>query len=160
MGVSFTVAGDPGLRAAARRQSITRTLCVGTGVVLVFGCAIGLTKLLAESQSFARSNTEQHSAEVESVNIVVASKRIEKGSKVDPADLREIRWPRDQVPEGAVREFKEAANLYATSSIPENLPVYLTALSQTPPAKGIQDLLPAGHRAITISVDSTTGIEG
>ena len=161
MGVSFTVAGDPGLRASVRRQTAKRTICIGAGFVLVFGCAVALTKLLAESQSFARSTTAADSQQpVDTVVIVATTKKIEKGEKIDSSKLREIRWPRDQVPEGALRTVDEALSLYATSSLAENQPLYRSALSKTAPIAGIQDLLPPGHRAITISVDATSGIEG
>ena len=94
------------------------------------------------------------------VLLVAPTKRIPKGTKLNASYLREINWPRDQVPEGAVRSINDVDGMFASAILPENQPVLRSSVAPNPPSQGISDLLPAGHRAITVEVNAVSGIEG
>lgn len=162
MGVTFTVMGDPTMRRAALRPHRFRIFFLAFGIFLVFGCAFALTKLLAESQSYARSTqpNEHEGRGHETVILVTATSRIDKGTKLSSTQLREISWPRDQVPQGALRNVDEGVNMYVTAPLEENQPILRSSISPSRPMSGIQDLLPPGSRAVTIPVNQTSSIEG
>lgn len=162
MGVTFTVMGDPSRRAALQRGRFVRMLCVTGGMVLLFAFVFLSVKFLTENQSFARSTAGNEGKDQlsDTVMLITATGKIAKGTKLTAQQLREVSWPRDQVPEGALRSFEEAVNMYATASLPENQPLLRTALSPNAPNFGISELLAPGHRAVTIAVNATTGIEG
>jgi pilus assembly protein CpaB len=94
------------------------------------------------------------------VLLVAPTSRVPKGLKLTAAYLREIHWPRDQVPEGAARSIGDLVGMYTTNTLPANQPIVRTAVSPNPPSYGIGELLPPGHRAVTIEVDAITGVEG
>ncbi len=95
-----------------------------------------------------------------SVVLVAPTTRVPKGTKITSSYLREVHWPRDRVPEGAIRNLQEAEGMFAAGALPANQPVLRSNLVSTPPSFGIGELLPQGHRAVTIDVDAITGVEG
>ena len=94
------------------------------------------------------------------VVLIAPISKLQKGTKLNSSNLREVHWPRDQVPEGAVRSLTEAVGMYSADSLNPNQPIVANTISPTPPTYGIGDLLPPGHRAVTIEVDAITGVEG
>lgn len=94
------------------------------------------------------------------VVLVAPTSRIPKGVKLTSGHLREVSWPRDQVPEGAVRSLNEIIGMYTADALPANQPIANGSVAVTPPTYGIGELLPPGHRAVTIEVDAITGVEG
>lgn len=95
-----------------------------------------------------------------SVVLIAPSSPVKQGAKLGSSMLREIYWDRDKVPEGAVRNVNDVVGLYAKVSLPAGVPVVRANLQSNAPSYGIQNLLPEGYRAVTISVDSTSGVEG
>jgi len=94
------------------------------------------------------------------VVLIAPISKLQKGTKLNTTNLREVHWPRDQVPEGAVRSLTEAIGMYSANTLNPNQPIVSNTISPTPPTYGIGDLLPPGHRAVTIEVDAITGVEG
>lgn len=94
------------------------------------------------------------------VMLVAPTARVPKGVKLSGGYLREIHWPRDQVPEGAARSMGDLVGMYTVSALPANQPIVRAMVAPNPPSYGIGELLPAGHRAVTIEVDAITGVEG
>lgn len=94
------------------------------------------------------------------VVLVAPTSRVPKGTRLTSVHLREIHWPRDQVPEGAVRSFQDVDGIYVTAALPAHQPILRGNIATTPPSFGIGELLPAGHRAVSIEVDAISGVEG
>ena len=159
MGVGFGAMGGPSRRAAIQRQ---RLVYMGGSIFLFFVLVIGAV-FVTQSQSVARSNVGAESQEevtLGTVVLIAANTKIPKGSKITAANIREVHWPRDQVPEGAARSQEDVENMFANATLPENQPILRSSLSATAPSVGIEPHLPPGHRAITINVTATTGVEG
>ncbi|MCB0339412.1 MAG: Flp pilus assembly protein CpaB, partial [Bdellovibrionales bacterium] len=72
--------------------------------------------------------------------------------------LREVYWPRNQVPPGAIRDLAEVKALYAKNALPQGLPLVRTNLSE----HAQQERLPVrpGFVAKSIKVDATSSLEG
>ena len=47
------------------------------------------------------------------VVLIAPISKLQKGTKLNSSNLREVHWPRDQVPEGAVRSLPEAIGMYS-----------------------------------------------
>ena len=159
MGVGFGAMSGPARRASIQRQ---RLLFLGGSVFLFVVLVLGAV-FVTQSQSVARSNVSsepQEEVTLGTVVLIAANSKIPKGTKITSANIREVHWPRDQVPEGAARTVEDVENMFATSSLPESQPILRSALSSTAPTMGIEHSLPPGHRAVTINVTATTGVEG
>jgi pilus assembly protein CpaB len=161
MGSRFIRMGG-GASALGQRE---RLFVIGGGTLLFALITVGLMivysnqTVQAGSPAVAQRPVSEETV-FDSVVLVVPAENIPQGAKLSAASLREITWPRDGIPEGAVRDMKDAREMFAKASLAANQPIPRSALSASPLQQGISDLLPPGHRAVTIEVDATSGVEG
>ena len=94
------------------------------------------------------------------VVLLAPTQRVVRGTKLSQVTLREVFWPRNEVPEGAIRRSEDIEDMFAKADLAPSQPIVRASLSPTAPLGGISDLIPPGHRATTIEVDSTQGVEG
>ena len=94
------------------------------------------------------------------VTLIAPTTRIPRGTRITANMVREVAWSRDQVPAGAVRHIEDAVGMFSNDGIPANFPITRTSLAVNAPTFGLGELLPPGHRAVTIKVDAISGIEG
>jgi pilus assembly protein CpaB len=92
------------------------------------------------------------------VTLFAPDANIPAGTKLSNIVLKEVFWPRNQVPEGAIRDIAEVKALYAKTSLPSGFPLLRSNLTSQP-SEGPLPVRP-GHRAISIEVDATSGVEG
>lgn len=94
------------------------------------------------------------------VNILIASQRIEEGSQVGDHMISVQPFPGDRLPEGHFKEHEKhlVVNTWSTSLLSANSPLTRDSISQTRPINTIH--IPAGYRAVTINVDARSGVEG
>ena len=149
-------------RAQARKE---RLIYVGGGGVMIVLMALAVLLLTNRSTVEARSNFQpQETAEDElafgMVVLLAPTAEVPKGTKVGRVSLQRIAWPRNQVPEGAVREAENIQDMFSKVPLRANQPIIRSDLSTQAPQFGIMDYLPPGHRAVTIEVDATAGVEG
>ena len=92
------------------------------------------------------------------ITLLAPERNVAPGTKLSAIPLREVYWPRNQVPEGAIRDRAEIASLYSKTRLPQGLPLIRANLT----AQASRGSLPvrSGYRAITINVDETSGIDG
>jgi len=126
-----------------------------TGALLIYGSNV----VQAREDMIVRPAAESEIA-FGTVVLISPSTRVPRGTKITTAHLREIHWPRDQVPEGAVRNMHDVEGMFASAALSANQPVLRGNLAVNPPSFGLGELLPEGHRAVTIRVDAITGVEG
>lgn len=158
----FNRLGGPAGHSKLRRE---RLIFLGGGTLL-FSAMLIIALLVVQSQSV---QAKQKEIAVEPLNEEVAlgtvvllapNGKIAKGTKISAANIREVHWPRDQVPEGAVRKIDDLEGMFTTTNLVESQPILRANLAANPPSLGIGDLLTPGMRAVTIKVDSTSGVEG
>ena len=142
-----------------------RLLFLG-GSTLLFSSVLIAALLVVQSQS-VQAKSKEISAEpaneevtLGTIVLLAPNTKVPKGTKLSPTYIREVHWPRDQVPEGAVRKLDDIQNMFTTASLVEGQPILRSSLAATPPSLGIGDLLTPGMRAVTIKVDATSGVEG
>ena len=97
---------------------------------------------------------------VNTISLLAPERPIAQGKKLSSPDIRfkEVFWPRSQVPEEAIRDISEVANLYAKIELPAGMPISRANLT-TELGTIVLPVTP-GMRAVTIEVDATAGLEG
>ena len=150
---------------ASRRGYLTRQqmLHIGGGAVtFAFAALLALVfygnNNVDASQTIGAKNQEQLA--FGTVVLLAPTSRVPAGAKLNTVILKEVHWPRNEVPEGAIRRPEDLQEMFAKTDLAENQPILRTALSTSPLIGGVADLIPPGHRATTIEVDSTSGVEG
>lgn len=92
------------------------------------------------------------------VTLFAPEKAVTQGARLSEIKLKEVYWPHDQIPEGAVRDLAEVKTMFATENLKALVPLQRSMLSSEP----VQTSLPVtpGNRAIAIQLDAYSGIEG
>lgn len=98
--------------------------------------------------------------ELEMANVLVPVQTIEAGTELEPTFFRIERRPKISIPGQVVNEFELIQGKYAKSLIVANQPLYQDYITTQKPVNAITAMIPLGYRAVTISVDVRTGIEG
>ncbi len=142
-----------------------RLLFLGGGtilfsLVLIGGLILYNRQVVQANQPISAQKDLSDESVFNTVMLVAPAEDVPQGAKLNPMLLREVSWPRDGVPEGAVRDLGALQQMYAKVPLPANQPILRNGVSPTAPTFGIGELLPAGHRAVTIEVDATSGVEG
>ncbi|WP_245493463.1 MULTISPECIES: Flp pilus assembly protein CpaB [unclassified Mesorhizobium] len=140
------------------------------GIAAVFG-AISIFAADFWVKSQARADSEEKTAsivvpqapKVEFKTIVVANAPLRYGMQLDKAQLNEIPWPQDSLPQGAftsVDELLKEGSRVVLSPIEVNEPVLLTKLSGPNGRATLSNMLSPGMRAVTIRTDEIAGVGG
>jgi pilus assembly protein CpaB len=162
-GGGFSAQSHSSLRKYRRNKNILIGSAVLLGVLTIIG-AINISNKTTEAvDSRAQIAPESQFNEAEfygTVSLYAPTMQLTAGSKISQLQFKEVFWPRNNVPEGAVRSVDELNGMYATVDLQPGQPILHANLTSTPPVGGIESLLPEGSRAVTIEVDATTGIDG
>lgn len=92
------------------------------------------------------------------VTLYAPEKPLRVGTKLTDVKFKEIIWPRNQIPEGAVRDLAQLKDKYAREALDPGTPITTNSISNEPVTVSLP--LTPGMRAITIEVDETASIEG
>lgn len=98
------------------------------------------------------------SAAVGTVALIAPERLIRSGSKLSEMRFKEVYWPRNEVPQEAVRDASELVDYYAKEDLRPGIPIRRSSLT-TEIAKISLPLTP-GMRAVSIEVDATSSLEG
>lgn len=149
-------------RRLIRRNRFTMLAIGGVSSALTLMLALALIsgQSVEAGQDAKRKPAVNAESVFQTVNLVSAAESIPQGSRIRKESLRIIAWPSDRVPPDSVRRIEDLDGLYARASLAIDQPIARANLSAQPLSTTIGDLLPAGHRAVTIEVDATAGVEG
>lgn len=135
-------------------------LLLGSGVL----CGYTAVQLLGSPQAEAAAPIEplviERETTAEMVSVLVPLKPIEKGKPIEPELLGYVKRPAFTVNENMVRDFSQVQGLFARTLIPSQQPLSLELLTTERPTNEVIERIPAGYRAIAISVNETSGVEG
>lgn len=109
----------------------------------------------------ARATATNHNsipAAIGTVTLLTPDRLVRAGTKLSDVQFKEVYWPRNQVPDGAVRDINEMKDWFAKVDLQAGSPIQRAQLSREP----MQTTLPVspGNRAVSFEVDATAGIEG
>lgn len=159
------------MRAGFRRLGPGRVRLLRERLIYISGGAMSAALVAAigiatynshegTSQQAYASKAPRDTLELETVILIAPNENVKPGTRMSNVSLREMYWPRDRVPEGAIRSNEDIKGMYSKVDLAFGQPVLRANLSPEPLVGGVADLIPPGYRATTIEVDATSGVEG
>jgi pilus assembly protein CpaB len=129
---------------------------------LVFSLLVVLLVVMnfrsADARTAAVEPPSQAPAAVGMLTLLTPDRDVRSGSSLSEVTFKEVYWPRNQVPEGAIRDVGEMRGLFAKLDLKAGQPV--TKGQITREARMATLPITPGNRAITIVNDEVTGLEG
>lgn len=152
-------------RGSQSRLPIILAASIGVFGVMIIAIALASLKksgevAQADSDKRDRVVVVEKEAPVETIDVLVPVQEIEQGKKLEPQMFRVDKRPKVSVGQGAIRSFEEIKNQYSRSIIPANSPLSREFMTTIKPANRVISSIPAGSRAVTISVDALSAVEG
>ena len=151
------------LKVKSQREKAIFFAAAGLAVALLL-VAVVVVNFKQPANNPTRDNVDTRatiaSPVVGMVTLYAPERMIPRGTQIteDRTFFKEIYWPRNEVPEGAIRDLSEANNMFAKEDLKPGLPVLRASLS-TEVARVSLPVTP-GMRAVSIEVDATSGLEG
>jgi pilus assembly protein CpaB len=161
-GGGFSAQSHSSLKKYRRNRNLLIGGAVFVGVLTIVG-AINIFNKTTEAKEDVKVEPESQFNDAEfygTVSLYAPTTQLSAGSKISQLQFKEVFWPRNNIPEGAVRSVDELNGMYVKVDLQPGQPILHANLTTTPPVGGIESLLPEGSRAVTIEVDATTGIDG
>ncbi len=132
----------------------------GTVTVGVMAVLFGLVSAYAARHYFAQNPTTPVVAEEATATIVVPNVNLPQYASIRDRDVKVVRIPLEQLPEGAVRSKSQALFRRVKSTVMADQPIlekHLYAIGESP---RLSDQLSPGYRAVTLPVDVNSAING
>jgi pilus assembly protein CpaB len=126
-------------------------------------CFIAIISIVIQNSGQSANNQpnilgQASNSQIGTVTLFKVGRPINAGEVIPAAEVKEVYWAVNQVPEGAIRDRAELKNMYAKVAIPGNSPLQLQQLMDKPVASSLP--VTPGNRAVSIEIDATSGIEG
>src|SRR5215213_8710568 len=115
---------------------------VKTWIPLVLALVLGLAALKLTRNAMSRK--DGNAAGGDAAAVVTATRDIEPGQRITPADLKAVPMPRASVPAGAFQAPSDLVDRVAVSRVAEGQPVLDSALAPPDTVGGVQALIPKG----------------
>lgn len=119
-------------------------------IFIALGC--GLVASIGISQVMERGGGSGPALETE--QILVALTDIDAGAKLDVNNIRLEDWPKNKVPESAIRRVDDAKGKFAVPRFFKGEPIVATRISDS--TRGVADLIPDGYRAVPVKIEEDT----
>ena len=152
---------SPAQAYATKVRWVVATL---VGIILIL--IITLIAVAKNSQTSEDPNanyavaSEPVQAAIPTVEVLIAMQRIEEGATLAEGMFGTQEFLPDRIPQGAVlaKDKPTVLSKFAASMIPANLPILREHVAEQRPVGTLH--IPAGFRAVTITVDARQGVEG
>ncbi len=92
--------------------------------------------------------------------VVVAAVLLPSGKKIEPTDLKSGDWPSAIVPEGSLSDPAAAVGRVVKIESQAGEPILESKLAPAGSEGGFQSIIPDGMRALTVSVNNSSGVGG
>ena len=130
---------------------------VKTWIPLVLAVLLGLVALVIGRKVVAHRPAEQPA---NTVQVVVAARDVAPGRVITAQDVTAGRVPKEMAPARSFSDTKDVVGRTATFSLLKGQAVVETLLAAQGTGAGVQALIPAGMRAITVEVNEFSGLGG
>lgn len=125
------------------------------------GLAISLiVGLLAGGFVFTQFKKMALAKSMPTIQVVVSSKPLPLGTRVQAADLRLVTWPAAQPVQGMFTRVEDCVNRAVITSMVENEPLLEGKLAPKDGGAGLSATIPDGMRAVSVSVNDVIGVAG
>ncbi len=129
--------------------------------VVVLGC-LGVVFLYTGSSkaTVIKSEVEPEIPQVKMEEVLVPVKPIDSGTLLDPAMFRTESRPAAGLSSKSVRSFEQIRGSFARAFIAPDQPLHSDYVTSSRPTNALTIKIPDGYRAVTISVDARSSVEG
>lgn len=116
----------------------------------------------AAAEALANANTEV----IATVGVIVSTRTLKYGEKLQPEDVRVVEWPENAIPEGTFTElttlFPEAGprDRFILRAMEKDEAVMAVKVTEPGEKAGLTSRLEKGMRAFAVSVDVASGVSG
>lgn len=125
------------------------------------GLAISLlVGLLAGGFVFTQFKKLAQAKSIPTVPVVVTSRAIPLGTRLQAGDLRVVNWPAAHPVQGMFARIEDCVNRAAITSLVENEPLLEGKLAPKEGGAGLSATIPTGMRAVSVSVNDVIGVAG
>ena len=118
---------------------------------------LGLSVLLGIAAVMLAARWMGQQAASDKTTVLVASRDMELGQAITPTMLESVPWPKGAVPNGAFDDPKKLEGRVVRISIFKGEPVLAPKLAPEGTKAGLDSVIKAGHRAITVKVIGEDG---
>jgi pilus assembly protein CpaB len=123
-------------------------------VMLTLSVFAGLAAVVLASRWMGQQASADRST------VLVATSDLELGQAITPQMLQAVAWPADALPAGAFKDAKVLQGRVVRTSIYKGEPVLEPKLAPEGTKAGLDSVIKAGHRAITVKVNEVVGVAG
>lgn len=100
-------------------------------------------------------------SDYDAVKVPVPREVVPVGTQLRKVSFDIVSYPKNQLPVGAVTELTSVLDFETAAVLPAQLPIFQANLrSPGQSSNQVVDKIPPGMRAMTVSVDATTSVEG
>lgn len=125
------------------------------------GLAISLIiGLLAGGYVFTQFKKMAQAKTMPTIQVVVSSRALPLGTRLQPSDLRLVTWPAAEPVEGMFTRVEDCVNRAVITSLVENEPLLEGKLAPKQGGAGLSATIPDGMRAVSVSVNDVIGVAG
>lgn len=128
-------------------------------VIVPLALISGLTTSLSVYR-YLRQETYDSPAAAVYQQVVVAAENISLGAALSLKNVRLVDWPKSQLPQGYFAEVSRVVGRVSRASLLSNEPIIEQRLAPEGSSGGLAGLIPAGKRALTVSVNAASGVSG
>ncbi len=130
-------------------------------IVAIIGLSLIIAAIIISNKRDVDDKNVTVVARFDTINVPVPAKVVPMGTKVRDIKFKNVAFPKNQIPVGALLDLSGMQEAIALAKLPANLPVFDTNFSFTAyPQNPVVDKIPQGMRAMTIKVDATSSVEG
>lgn len=123
-------------------------------IMLALSVLLGIAAVLLAARWMGQQ------AASDKTTVLVASRDLELGQAITATMLQSVPWPTGAVPTGAFDDPKKLEGRVVRSSIFKGEPVLAPKLAPEGTKAGLDSVIKAGHRAITVKVNEVVGVAG
>jgi pilus assembly protein CpaB len=137
------------------------SLIIVLGLVVITSLTVVLAYLyffLADDSPIVQKTVTSNGPQMKEV--LVASNAIESGAALEVSMFRLESVPVGQLAPNYISHFDQIRGGYAASYIAARQPLSLDFITMKAPVNQIQATIPEGYRAVSLSVDAITNVEG
>src|SRR4030042_6632026 len=129
-------------------------------IVILIAVLTGTSATLALFKYLQKQKENFPNTKSSFVSVVVARTQLPMGKKLSMEDLTASRWPRDIVPEGSYTEIPILLNRVLNTQVFQGEAILESKLAPKGSEGGFSSIIPPGMRALTVSVNSYSGVSG
>jgi pilus assembly protein CpaB len=126
-------------------------------IPLLIGLVVGIVALKLGYDYLAKMKTQNGPDLGPVQKVVVANKNLILGTKLTDKDISVVFMPGKCIPEGTLKDPKEAIGKTLKMSLLAKMPV---GLAMVGPGDGLEGVIPDGLRAVAVKVDEFTSVGG